>query len=769
MKSETVVTPVPGKRPADHKAVLRYFHQEIPELSGGFLKKGNVQVTSLKEIDSSEAMEVAVVAMSMAARLGIRMPASDNGALPYSKDSDALLFSAPLTSATLNKKILYLRGWKQFESCVKGFNSLGLMADQVLRVKRELSSLEPSQLDALKLEYLRTRLVPSNGADVARFSASDLECLDPAELLEISTFELSIWKAFANKTIVCSTSSNMGISLHQVLRLMQSATMNFRGKSFTLLNSNEGSLVIWCPDERADFMNIEKTRLLRGLETELPPLTRLRTYINRQQRDPGALGDALRSGGYFFPTNPQSQEEMQNLIFVALKELSAESGMDATQLLKKPEIVETLKSLGCTISQDRIMVESGVEGGIFGLMIPYLIAIEEFLRSGQGNAISVWNQASIGAALAAAVIGDRILRDPSQLKDHVRAEFNSLFPTMSQFLDTKSVGKDLKTQVHGVFDIANLQSLAQLLGVVVQNHMTGRGTAFVGLGSSSYSNGNRCFEILQESIESSGAFRGKDAFHPATHTINPIAQAMVFGEDLCRYLGQRPLSAPFIDAHIAEILAQVKKPEPAGAAALGGYLLARLDARTLSALEVAYMLRLVGFTRDTFLEFAGYGPRGEGLQTFLQLAFEEGPIMSSFAQDMVVLLDWKLKDLEARMKREKNQSRLSYWRSPVDPLEFEHSDNYTALYLTGDNTGQPSPQLAHSIVMSCIENQSAIEAYASLYAAADVRKQLGTTLNVACSALSLMSRCGNAVNQKVDSYSKRMIQKLIMKGLGSTA
>jgi hypothetical protein len=39
-------------------------------------------------------------------------------------------------------------------------------------------------------------------------------------------------------------------------------------------------------DERADFMNEEKTRFLRALEKDLPQITSLRTYINRQQRDP---------------------------------------------------------------------------------------------------------------------------------------------------------------------------------------------------------------------------------------------------------------------------------------------------------------------------------------------------------------------------------------------------------------------------------------------------------------------------------------------------
>jgi hypothetical protein len=92
---------------------------------------------------------------------------------------------------------------------------------------------------------------------------------------------------------------------------MQKKPVTLAGKNFTALNDDEGWLIIWCPDEQADFMNAEKTEHLRSLETEQPPLTVLHTYINRKQRDPGALKDALDSGGYFFPTNPQSSDELQ--------------------------------------------------------------------------------------------------------------------------------------------------------------------------------------------------------------------------------------------------------------------------------------------------------------------------------------------------------------------------------------------------------------------------------------------------------------------------
>ena len=83
-----------------------------------------------------------------------------------------------------------------------------------------------------------------------------------------------------------------------------------------------------------------------------------------------------------------------------------------------------------------------------------------------------------------------------------------------------------------MFDLANIQSLAQLLGVTVLRHTSGRGTAFVGLGSSSYSNGNLCFDILKESADKKLGFKGKDHFHPATHTMNFISQGILYGEGM---------------------------------------------------------------------------------------------------------------------------------------------------------------------------------------------------------------------------------------------
>ena len=97
----------------------------------------------------------------------------------------------------------------------------------------------------------------------------------------------------------------------------------------------------------------------------------------------------------------------------------------------------------------------------------------------------VWNQASIGAALAAAVLAEDVMKKPKVMNDYSKKIILEEWPKLGIEIDGLLRAKS-KRQVIGVFDTANLQSLAQLLGVVVTRHRSGRGSPFVGLGSSSY-------------------------------------------------------------------------------------------------------------------------------------------------------------------------------------------------------------------------------------------------------------------------------------------
>lgn len=730
-----------------------YIHTEIPELSSAFLDKGNVSLGPGPKAAELGAMEVALSTMELALRLGISSPSKSRPEdLPYDPQSGTLLFDAPLLTAVVNKKLMYLRGWNEFDSCVKGFNSLGLMAEHVLREFKRIKTLPLRQQNQLKFEFLKTRTLHEKQV----FTAKELENVEESEFLEVDDRDVAIWHCFAKRTIVCSTSSNMGISSHQALRLMQKVELKFRDKEFCLLNTDEGGLIIWCPDKRADFMNEEKTKYLENLENDLPRITTLRTYINRQQRDPGALKDALLAGGYFFPTNPQSKDEMQNLIYVALNDIAKERGGGLAELFNDEKIRWTLGSLNCEIQRDKVVVGSGIESGISGLMLSYIIMVEQFLQHGLGSGVSVWNQASIGAALAGMVLADKVLREQQNLRDDIRSGLNSFFPSISEYLDTHRLGRDLKTRIHGVFDIANLQSLAQLLGTGVEHHLTGRNTAYVGLGSSSYSNGNRCFDILKESIDHNGAFSGRKAFHPATHTLNPFAQALIFGEDLYRFRMRHHPAGNLDPKAISETMDHVKKTEPAGAAALAGYLLARLDMGTLSILEIAYGLRLMGFSQKLFLEFAGYEPNDQGIRKFLQSAFEEGPRMEHLAQNLLLLLDWSPIELQKIMAIEKKQSRARYCQDPLDDLEFERLNGPTCINLTGDNTGQPNPAFFAALADACLKNRPAVERFLAESGESLSSNHSGGTVSLISLLLHRGAKLANAIGVRMENIEKQV-------------
>lgn len=289
--------------------------------------------------------------MRLALKLGIKPPGSGGAPrLPYSPDNDNLTFDAPLLSLVVGQHMNYLRGWQQYDSCVKGFNALGMLAEHALRQLDAIRKGGPAAVREAKRAFLESRRArPAGGGELGSiFTAQEIQSVTEAKYDQLDLLDVALWKAYAARPISCSTSSNMGISLHQALRNMQKPVLSL-GRPIPLLNEDEGGLVIWCPDERADFMNPEKTEALRSLETEQPPLTALHTYINRKERDPGALKDALTDGGYFFPTNPQSEEEMQNLFFIALNDIARERKITLGDVLQDAKVRVALGSLNCEI------------------------------------------------------------------------------------------------------------------------------------------------------------------------------------------------------------------------------------------------------------------------------------------------------------------------------------------------------------------------------------------------------------------------------------
>jgi hypothetical protein len=225
----------------------------------------------------------------------------------------------------------------------------------------------------------------------------------------------------------------------------------------------------------------------------------------------------------------------------------------------------------------------------------------------------------------------------------------------------------------------------------VKRHLSGKGTPFVGLGSSSYSNGNLCFDILQESAARRGSFRGKDAFHPSTHTLNFVSQALIYGEDLRR--ARKTLRRRFgsDQALIGESMKHVRKPEPAGATSVTGLLLHLLDAGAITVFEIAYHVHLLGFSRELFLRFCGF-EGSAGREKICNLAAEEGPYMGQFMVDFLNLLEWPTAPLARYALKNKVKQRSYEQGSARQPSDTGQRPLHV-VYLTGDNTAQPSSKL----------------------------------------------------------------------------
>ena len=138
-----------------------YLHSEIPEITTDFLNEGTIIVRNKSLESYSQILDTALLGYRIALRIGISPPVYDKAAMSYHPSNDNLVFNAPLNSVLTGRKMYFLRGWKQFDSCIKGFNSVGLMADHVGVVLQELKSLSPSEMLKEKKAFLSSRKSPS--------------------------------------------------------------------------------------------------------------------------------------------------------------------------------------------------------------------------------------------------------------------------------------------------------------------------------------------------------------------------------------------------------------------------------------------------------------------------------------------------------------------------------------------------------------------------------------------------------------------------------
>ena len=91
---------------------FHYAHVDQDLLVTSLRPEGLIYVS--KDPDSASedrAVKIALTTLEMAQRLGIGTPSTDVlNAVPYSHDSDTLVFAAPILSDLLNRDVFFLRG-----------------------------------------------------------------------------------------------------------------------------------------------------------------------------------------------------------------------------------------------------------------------------------------------------------------------------------------------------------------------------------------------------------------------------------------------------------------------------------------------------------------------------------------------------------------------------------------------------------------------------------------------------------------------------------
>lgn len=657
-----------------------------------FIVPGYIKDDALFDISGDEilnlniATAIALLTKKISDLIGLNSSEIENSKPNnfYEKNVFNLIYKNKIFSESLNEDIFFLRGWKEFSSCIKGYNAIGLIAEQIYYYKLKIIREEISEITIVK-KYIKSKNL---------FSNNDLNNIVANDLIKNQDILLSslVWLLFANKTIVCSTSTNMGIALHEFIILLRNKLINFQNQSFSIFGENDGSLIVWAPDRRADFMSNEKADYLFKIQNEENSPTKIKTYIDRRERDPGAINDAIELNGYFFPTNPQSKLELMELlkkgISLYLKKHNKTNLMEVFSDKK-----DFFDSLGLEVSSNRpALIQRGVEGGIYGLMLPifFLLNSNEFLNQSNSDLSRVWNQASIGAALAGACLAVYI----AQNYKHILNEYNindliSHFPNLPR-AETK------KIRVSGTFDIANLQSLAQLLGVIVEKHLSGKGVPFVGLGSSSYSNGNLCYDILNSCTQNQLIFNGNKDFFPSTHLINFFSQAIIFASELhhcVEEILQKNKEADF-DFIISILQFYKLKPENAGAAAVSGYLLHSLDNKLLNIFSFIRLLQQLGYSSELLTKFLSFSDI-KSIENLKEIAVSEGPYMKQLLEDVLQLIDlpsWLIEEIENQNLGENSSpNKIS--------SEFKNSKVTNVFYLTGDNTIQPPLEFLREMIL----------------------------------------------------------------------
>lgn len=279
---------------------------------------------------------------------------------------DNIVQNAPFTTDLLNREyvrsgknksvnVLTTRGYSTFNG-IKGYAVLGFIWDTI---KDEYNKLQNIGIEARR--EMKRELFTDKG--VQNLSSEDIDGLD--DIL------FCVWKKFKHKPIVCPTSGSFGIAFLKLAELIQGVKINAGQGQIPLFEKreiirgghkikHEFSVHAFLPHRGTKVMSEEKIQVAEELARKTNSKIK---YWNlepkdRNKRDIFALDNALRAGGYLFPTNPKSKEEIRG-IFDDLIAVT-DGGLQGFQNLISSGVysIETLNALGGDLKNKLLHINS---------------------------------------------------------------------------------------------------------------------------------------------------------------------------------------------------------------------------------------------------------------------------------------------------------------------------------------------------------------------------------------------------------------------------
>ena len=480
-------------------------------------------------------------------------------------DEDNEPVESPLLQSVFNHQVYIICGPKEYGGAIKGHAFLGYLEYHCFAAQKQLDVAAVDIQNHAKTEFLVAHGIKT-------------EEINAGVLAQINNTHVAIWQSFKGRALIAPTSGSFGIAAYETVDKLRKAEIKLnvggKAKTINLLLEHEGGARAWAPNISTGIMSADKIEVLKNAanHVNLP----VREWFVRETRDHFALLDALYHGDLFCPTNPKSPEEvaaiLRNILYNEYKTKNGlqpifEKGSEFARMYedlnakinrRDPSIIAALKSNDITVSylpdgDIELQVSEPISAGIFGLMIGRLRHLEVLSKrqAQRGERVfdDTYEQPSVGATLAGAVVADSILITAAKkeitLSPHNKALLAELFPNLATAVEEDELPR---MNIYCAPHMTNVALAEELRLGVWDNSQPTDGKSPNGLGT--ITTGQGPIDAIRNSPHCTLQHRCM----PATNTYLPVAQALLFMHEIDVY-GDK-----------------ARFPEPAGATSLASCL-----------------------------------------------------------------------------------------------------------------------------------------------------------------------------------------------------